>query len=348
MNSNNKPSEFFNSDLVQSVRNSIINNQINKNCTNCFKIEQQGFTSTRQEAIEHYKKYSINNLPPGEIEYLDLRYNNLCNFSCRTCEPAFSSSIANEILQHDSTKKFYRINSKSNTYNDIVDDLSKILATVKRINFTGGEPLLVKDNLKVLKQLLNNNNTDCEILITTNASVINHHWISLLKEFKNVHWTVSIDGVSSFAEYIRHGTNWAVVSRNIDKIVSLKHSVAFNTVLSAYSVLDIDTLVKFFIELKKHARGPLEHWFHICTFPTYLNPSVLNDKLSRIASIKLENAVKLLSTVTDNPKISIQTLENCVKILNTSNQSLRLQFFEFTNTLDSIRKQNFDSLVQGL
>ena len=34
------------------------------------------------------------------------------------------------------------------------------------------------------------------------------------------------------------------------QIINLRQSVAFNTVLSAYSVLDIDNIIEFFIEYK--------------------------------------------------------------------------------------------------
>lgn len=346
--SQSKPLDFFNSDLIQSVRNSISQNQIHKNCSNCFETERKGFISTRQESINYYKEYSRNNLPRNNVEYLDLRYNNQCNFSCRTCEPAFSSSIVNEISNNIVLNKFYKVAKKHNAYNNIAGDLVNLLPTVKRINFTGGEPLLIKDNIKILQQLINCNNTDCEILITTNASVINHQWLSLIKQFSKVHWTVSVDGVGPFAEYIRYGSSWPIIEQNINYILSLGHSVALNTVLSAYSILNIDKLVEYFINIKKVATAPLELWFHICTYPLYLSPSVLNDTLSQIARIKIHNAVQLLSSVSDNPIQNLQTLENCSNILNTSNQTLRLKFNDFTDTLDTIRNQNFHSLIQGL
>lgn len=342
------PSKFFNSELVVSVRQSILKNEIHQNCTNCFHLENQGFKSIRQESIEFYKDYSINNLPQHGLEYLDLRYNNQCNFSCRTCEPSFSSSIVNEIEKNPVLKKYYRSVKKENSYDKIADDLIEILPQVKRINFTGGEPVLIKDNLKILEELIKHKKFDCEILITTNASVINPQWLTLVKNFTTVHWTVSIDGVESFAEYIRYGTNWNTVKKNIHSILKLGHSVAFNTVLSAYSVLDLDKLVSFFIECKKISQGPLELLFHTCTHPAYLSPAVLDDNLNQIARKKINDAVQLLSSVTDNPEASIQTLKNCLRILNTSNELNRIKFIEFTNDMDQIRNQNFYKLVQGI
>lgn len=342
------PSEFFNSELVKSVRQSILNNEIHQNCTNCFQLEKLGFKSIRQESVEFYKQYSADSLPQQGVEYLDLRYSNQCNFSCRTCEPSFSSSIEHEIEKNPVLKKYYQPLKKENSYTKIEDDLIRILPDAKRINFTGGEPVLIKDNLKILEELISHKKFDCEILITTNASVINPQWLALIKNFTAVHWTISIDGVESFAEYIRHGTNWGTVKKNIHTILSLGHSVAFNTVLSAYSVLNVDKLALFFTECKKIAQYPLEHLFHICTHPSYLNPSVLDSELSQIARQKINNAIQLISSVTDNPESGMQTLKNCLTILNTSNELNRRKFTEFTNELDQIRNQSFYKLVQGI
>jgi sulfatase maturation enzyme AslB (radical SAM superfamily) len=237
--------------------------------------------------------------------------------------------------------------NKNNAYSEIAQDLKDILPTVKRINFTGGEPLLIKDNIKILTELLHLGRIDCEIMITTNASVINPQWLSLLSQFQTVHWTISIDGVGPYAEYIRYGSVWAQIEKNIKDILSRRHSVAFNTVLSSYSVLDIDNLVSFFVNSKKIAQGPLELMFHMCMQPKYLNPSVLDAQLSHNASIKIRNAIQLLSKVTDNPSLAIDTLENTLKILNTSDELLRAKFIEFTATVDRIRNQNFYKLTQG-
>lgn len=340
------PSKFFKSDLINSVRQSILDNKLHSNCRHCTNMERKGFTSTRQESVEFYKDLTPINIK-SQIEYLDLRYSNLCNFACRTCEPSFSSKIINEIDQHSELKAFYPLVNKNNAYSEIAQDLKDILPTVKRINFTGGEPLLIKDNIKILTELLHLGRIDCEIMITTNASVINPQWLSLLSQFQTVHWTISIDGVGPYAEYIRYGSVWAQIEKNIKDILSRRHSVAFNTVLSSYSVLDIDNLVSFFVNSKKIAQGPLELMFHMCMQPKYLNPSVLDAQLSHNARIKIQNAIQLLSKVTDNPPLAIDTLENTLKILNTSDELLRAKFIEFTATVDRIRNQNFYKLTQG-
>ena len=187
---------------------------------------------------------------------------------------------------------------------------------------------------------------DCEILITTNASVINPKWLEVLKKFNRIHWSISIDATESWAEYIRYGTVWSTVDENIKTILSLGHSVAFNTTLSAYSILDIDRTVQYFLNLKKNVSTPFEHWFHVCIFPKQLNPSVLKNELAETARKKLNYAVQLLNTIESNPLHSVETLKNLIITLNTSSSELTDNFCEFTQQLDVIRGQSFSTLLR--
>ena len=330
--------EFASSSLVEDIKQSIRENKIHPNCTSCIASERSGFDSIRNEAVRQYPHYNIDNIP-DTVEYLDLRYNNLCNFSCRTCDPTFSSSIAKELADNPSTAKWFSPVEKVNNYASIEQELDYILPTVRRINFTGGEPMLVKENLLVLDKLIKLDKLDCEILITTNASAVNPNWLSMLGQFKSVHWTISIDGVGSTAEYIRFGTKWSQVDHNIKSILSLGHSVAFNTVVSAYSVLDIDRLIQYSIDCKNISL--MDHWFHLCKTPTHLNPKVLTGDLASTANKKLLSAIELLKTVGTFSPMGLNTLIETIGLLGAGNQLLVDRFNEYTAQMDSIRNQNF-------
>ena len=340
------PLEFSRSAFVNDVKTHLINNQVHDNCQNCHKIEQQGFDSTRLEAVRDYPLITKNHVE-NKVEYLDLRYSNLCNFSCRTCEPAFSSSIVKELEQQPALHKWYAKAEKINQYDKIIDDLNTILPTIKKINFTGGEPLLIKENLIILNKLEELKLFDCEILITTNASAINLKWLKVLQKFNSVHWTISIDATEKWAEYIRYGTVWPNLIKNIKSIMALGHSVAVNTTVSAYSVLDIDRTVEYFLNLKQYSSGPFEHWFHLCTWPARLSPAVLKNDLAHIARQKLVRAVQLLGADKSNPSHSIETLKNTINLLSTASDELTDDFFKFTKQLDTLRGQNFETLLSN-
>jgi hypothetical protein len=272
---------------------------------------------------------------PSQLLYLDIRWSNLCNFSCRSCEPAFSSEIAREQEKYP----VHRFNDRA--VSGIFDTLDDIL----RINFTGGEPVLIKENILILEKLLDMGKNDCEILITTNGSIINYKIIELIKQFKNVHWTISLDAVDSAAEYIRNGTVWTKLKNNIDIILSFKHSVAFNCVVSAYSVLVLSNLVRYFLDLKnQHTDQPLELWFTICNYPKVLQPNALPDHLKPRAHIELNSSIEILTQITDNPIRAISDLFSLRDNIDTSDIKKQNQFVAFTEQLDLKRKQNFENV----
>jgi uncharacterized Fe-S cluster-containing radical SAM superfamily protein len=335
------PIEFANSEYIKTVKEQFKEGIIPNDCIGCKNKEQQGYTSTRNLALNDWN-YTINSVPE-KIEYLDLRWSNLCNYSCRTCEPTFSSEIAREISSNPMLKKYYYVNNDIRITNNI--DISDLLPSIKRINFTGGEPLLIKENIYVLEQLILLDNTNCEILITTNGSVINPNLLSLVKQFSNVHWTVSIDAVKTQAEYIRNGTNWEQLCRNLHDILSLKHSVGINCVLSSYSILGLSQLVKFFNNLKtQYCDQPLELWFDMCEYPKFLNPANLSIVFKDWALNEIFQAIELLRSVDNNPDRSLDTLISLYNNLNDAELTENEQFITYTNELDLIRNQNFNAV----
>lgn len=333
--------EFTNSSFIKSVKETIANGDIPPDCETCVQAERKGFSSTRTLALKDWK-YDIESVP-DQIEYLDLRHSNLCNLSCRSCEPKFSSQIAREISLHPTIAKYYNPSSKIHLENQ--NDLDHLLPTIKRINFTGGEPLLNKENIRILEELIRLGNVDCEILITTNGTVINPTIVKLLKSFNSVHWTLSIDAVDIHAEYIRYGSIWNNIKNNIETILSLKQSVAVNTVLSAYSVLSLENLLKYFKSLKDtYTDQPLEIWFAHCDYPAFLKPSVLQGKLRQQAINNLTQSINILQGIKSNPTRSIDNLKSLRNDLNDSilSNALSDKFVKYTKDLDQIRNQNFN------
>lgn len=340
------PVEFSNSSHIAEVKRSISRGIVPYDCESCVKLESQNYPSTRTLALQDWD-YTIDTVP-NDILYLDLRHSNLCNFSCRSCEPSFSSEIARELQKNLKLKKYHSVTDIHLENTKSQEGINNLLPTVQRINFTGGEPLLIKKNIDILEDLISTDNTNCEILITTNASVINNKILDLIGHFNQVHWTLSIDAVGSVAEYVRHGTVWETVDHNIRKILSIKQSVAFNTTITAYNILDLSTLLEYFKELKNlHSDQPLELWFSVCLYPEFLNPLVSSISMKNKALDELAKSIDILSTV-DNPNRAIQTLKSLQKNLKESiiNVKALNNFISYTKDLDQIRNQNFEQVFK--
>lgn len=337
------PIDFFKSTYLSDIKNVIRQGNAPQECyQGCLKLEEQGYTSTRSLALRDWD-YNIETVP-DRILYLDLRHSNLCNFSCRSCEPSFSSEIAREIQKNLKLSKYHAPTNIHLENHKSQQGIKNLLPSLQRINFTGGEPLLIKETINVLEELIRAGNINCEILITTNASVINDKILDLIGHFNHVHWTVSIDAVGTVAEYIRNGTVWTTVEKNITQILKTKQSVAFNTVITAYSMLDLGNLVEYFKDLKNlHKEQPLELWFSICELPNFLSPMSANDQMKTQALSELSKSIAVLS-VLDNPIRSIKTLESLQKNLKESiiNKTAYETFVTYTRDLDQIRNQDFN------
>lgn len=335
------PTEFANSDYLAQVKHTIKQGQVPEDCRRCVEKENMGFVNTRQLALADWN-YTVDTVP-DRVEYLDLRYSNQCNFSCRTCEPAYSSQISKELDNNPALLTYYK-KPAPRIHQDMVASIDPFLHNLTKINFTGGEPLIIKENFDLLENLIAAGRTDVQLLITTNASTTNPRMLDLFRQFTDIHFTVSIDAVGPVAEYVRHGTDWNRVASNVAELVSLNHSITINCTVSSYSILDLARLVTYFVQLKNQCRAPLEIMFSVVQDPTFLYPGALPKHLKNKAIEQLTASVAMLQAIESNPAKHLQTLIQLKSELESADVHGKTHtFVVFTNTLDGIRNQNFTS-----
>ena len=159
-----------------------------------------------------------------KLRYFDVRFNNLCNFKCRTCSPIESSAIAAELV------KFDKINNTGmqvmNNQGAILhEEVKKQYNHIQKIYFAGGEPSMQKEHYLVLKELIAlNRASEIELLYSTNGSKLETSFgnlVELWKHFKEVTISFSFDGYGSSAEYWRSGTDWKIIESNIKKLTGI-------------------------------------------------------------------------------------------------------------------------------
>ena len=130
----------------------IINHQPAKNCHTCYELEHSkpGFDiiSDRIFYIRELKKtpvetYRVNNF---DLKTIDVRWTNLCNFSCVYCSPEYSSRWADEL-------QIYPATPTPNQTDQFREYIYKHAPNLKHVYLAGGEPLLMKENLELLKRL---------------------------------------------------------------------------------------------------------------------------------------------------------------------------------------------------
>lgn len=251
--------EIVNGEKFKSLRKKMLKGLWSKECVNCLTQEKSMGVSLRQRdnnrwhhLIEDLKKNSNNDgsIDVSTIKSVDLRLSNVCNLKCRTCSSEFSSQIYREnkiILKNYSTPKTLNLSQRSH----ISQQLKKNLKSIERIYFAGGEPLLMQEHYELLEHLIKNDNKKITIYYNTNFSTdLTYKDINVLdlwSQLEDVSLGLSLDGHGKIFEYVRHGSKWEQVLKNIQQLKEKCPHVYFKvtstvSLLSAVSIMELQKI----------------------------------------------------------------------------------------------------------
>ena len=268
-----------------STRQSMIANRVlPTNCAPCHDLEvgKSGFDiiSDRKFYIRELKQVPLDTysrVPNFDLQTIDVRWTNLCNLACVYCGPRFSSRWASEL----NVKKEMPSDDQLTQFRDYI---YKHAGQLKHVYLAGGEPLLMKENLELLKKL----NPDVNLRINTNLSKVDTGVFDRVCEFKNVHWTVSVETTEKEFEYIRFGACWPDFLDNLNTIRKLDHKISFNML---WFLLNYDTVfdcVDYLKELGFHNNSFI---IGALTTPDYLNIRHLPESVLHLLKMKLESKI---------------------------------------------------------
>lgn len=183
---------------------------------------------------------SIYNDNSFKLNYLDIRWTNICNSACVYCSPAFSSKLAEElnILQVVDHQKITRIKEF------LIDKLKDI----DTVYLAGGEPMLTKENKWLLTNLYREN-PGCKIVVNTNLSIVNNEIFNLICKFKKVHFIVSGEAVGEQYNYIRYGSDWGTFTKNVATLKNEHPTVRIGFQL-VYTALTTISIVDYLDQIK--------------------------------------------------------------------------------------------------
>jgi len=206
---------------MQQLRQDMLSEKTNPACGRCYEQEDNGFFSGRKSANKHHghqiKKLDAN---PFEMTYWDIRFSNLCNLKCRSCGHIFSSQWYQDQVKlagGDWKDRNTVLNYAGRTETDMWEQLEPHLDYVEQIYFAGGEPLLMEEHYNILAELVKRKRFNVRLIYNTNfthtelkGKSVFEYW----KQFDSVAVGASLDDEGPRGEYIRKGTDWAVVEQN--------------------------------------------------------------------------------------------------------------------------------------
>ena len=342
--------EWVSHPKLLELQQALLENRVSKTCESCAKQEEFQGHSLRTSSL---KDYNHKRFTKTDIDFIDYRSFNICNFKCRSCSPEFSHGIGQEAKQNKELERFFGNVPESKTIS--VDDtnvewINKNLHKFNRIMFTGGEPTKIPGVRKLI-EYISKYQRKIQIIMITNASFSDKFWYDITESLPNMHWTVSIDSVGESASIVRHGSDWNLVEKNVRWLAENANSLDINSTVTNLTVFQLGPLLTFGRDMQKLSASPsgkhgdlgCRHQFFICTRPFYLSADNLSEDLLVQAVDYLTSCTKL-----DLDDEQSQMLNGLITQLSNAkyDSALWTKSQRYNTILDQSRNQDHNSLYE--
>jgi MoaA/NifB/PqqE/SkfB family radical SAM enzyme len=158
--------------------------------------------------------------------FLDLKLGNICNLKCRICGSWSSSTFATEelnfIIDREEKKNSFhyqmlRDGAWPRNSDNFWHQLDSAMSEVRYIEFTGGEPFMIREHFDLLRRLVDRGYAhQIEIHYNTNGTQYPEEAEDIWRHFKHVEIAFSIDDVGERFEYQRTNARWEEVNQKIE------------------------------------------------------------------------------------------------------------------------------------
>ena len=289
------------------------------------------------------------------VKYLELNLGNTCNLACRMCGVGASIKWYDDHRKiHDDSgghsddtvyKEWVRTYYKS--YEDgssFWDEMEKQLSTVNYIDMYGGEPMLVKKQWETLKKSIElGYSKNQELHFNTNGTIFKEEYIDILKQFKKVVISFSIDAIGDRFNYIRHHGDWKKVQNNIQnwlKYKSDKFNFDIAVTVTNLNILYLDELTDWSL------KNNMNPYFIDVWYPDFYSPSNLPESAKNLINKKFD--IYLYNNTL--PPSVISGIKGSLENMNSKkvNDFIWKKFQIKNNILDDSRNQSFSDTFKEL
>lgn len=346
--------DTMNTDFMKELRLNMLSGRRTAMCKTCYKAEKTG-TSFRQEANKNYGQYidevientgADGTLHNFKMRYYDIRFSNVCNFKCRSCNSGYSSMWEAEDIKNNLDRSGVK---KHKNISGLVDEILHHIPYVDSAYFAGGEPLITEEHYVILEELIRQKRTDVQLSYNTNLSNLNfknHDIVELWKNFKKpIELYASLDHYGSRAEYIRSGTVWSDVEENIrtvKKLDNVKYCIT-----STVTSLNYVTLGDMFSYFMENGLWPDGAWqLNPVWDPRYFSPASLPEHLKQQGTDKLRTVVKQCARSLGIEKSGQAMLDLVLEFPDIPHSedlwlTVKKDFLAEISRVDEIRNENF-------
>jgi len=234
-------SEVFYGEWMNDIRDKMLRGEKIDGCIRCYQEEESGKLSLR-ERYHNNKDLPIDRLVDlnnTKLGWIELAISNDCNLACRMCDSQYSWKwYKEEIFQGKKPLNEIGEHSKSDIAN-----IFPFIQDLVHVKFTGGEPLMTKDQWALVDKLIEER--DCSELFlnySTNCTIMpKDRWVEKWSKFKQVEFALSFDSCDpAESEYIRWPAKWETTESVTKRFLELKQTHGFHVFLrSTISLLNV-------------------------------------------------------------------------------------------------------------
>lgn len=349
------PGQIFNTEINVSERQQMLRNERNTSCEhNCWKSEDAGKISPRilfrGDKKTHFSAYS-------QPESVELTLGSDCNLQCTYCCKEFSSSWRRDLKNNGeyigvgpdrySLTRFdellLKVSQKekltTDYYQTLLAELVELSSTAKKVQITGGEPLLDNNLLEVVQSVAAVSSVEIFTGLGVNYNRF-HNMIAKLAIHKNVSMAVSIENINEYYEFNRNGMKWDDAERKIKLLIDNKMCSRLHSVLSNL------TIFGFLDFYNKYSRliDPVKITKFFAYTPEFMSIHVMdqtskNKILLEIESSDLTDKDQIIQNLNIVPTMQQQIqFKNFITQYLTRHNNLNIEIFpkSFRNWIENI------------
>ena len=301
--------DYLDSGYIKYLRQHLAQGHRVPECDRCWKKEKHGLRSLRhtvnhlvagpnQQDLGWMKLYFKHkqDFDNDRLVSADIKLSNLCNFSCAMCNPLDSTKIYTiwSANRHhplvrknldqkprllEQCKEVFMDRGNLNLLKDMLD------RDIRFLKILGGEPLIDHSLLDYLANVPVQQAKRIHLLFVTNGSVDLSSVKHRFSFFKSVSFVLSLEGTGSTQDYVRRGSDWSFIQRNVEKYLDYfdSQSLLIQHTLQALTVLGLSDLI-LWCQQKN-----LVLMFGIMDGPDYLSLQAVPDPIRDIALDRLQD-----------------------------------------------------------
>ena len=341
----------FNSKDMKKMRLNMLDDKPSRQCTKCYDQEKSGFFSLRLSSNKHFgHNIGMVDNTKGDgsadciIKYWDIRFSNLCNMACRSCGTWFSSNWYEDHKKLTGKPPDHaKIMRVGRTADDIWEQMLKQFDHVEQFYFAGGEPLIMEEHYRILKELDKRKMYHVRLIYNTNFSRSTFKDIDVFElwnKFDSVSIGASLDAEGPRGELMRKGTIWKDIVANRKRMMEVCPKVDFyiSSTVGLVNSLHVCDFHKSWVE-QGLIKSP-DFNFNLLQHPIWQRMDLLPPEYKQQVKEKYEKHIEWLK---DNDPLTRATkgFESAIDWMYQQDKQEKLDmFFKQTRRYDKIRNEN--------